>query len=213
MVTLLARLPLQVFAVDQETQEACRSYQDQVKDWLETLKNNAVRSGTEVCVEFGKALEEQGVLGECSMQTTEATGVQVTHTSSLTLLQACHCFVESLDPQKLALAQPVYGTMQLTEALCRCGDKKYSAIQQMSFCDRVRGMLQNTFGEYVAPCARSSPRQAPRYSQASCRLLACGGIPRASQCTRNRPGCAAAQSRLSRALWLACALWRGAQRD
>ena len=72
-----------------------------------------MRAGTDIYIEYGKALEEQHILGQRSMQTTESTGLQVTHKSSLTLLQARHCFLESQDPEKLALGQPVYGAEQM----------------------------------------------------------------------------------------------------
>ena len=118
-----------------------------MQDWLQTLRDDAERSGTDVYVEFGKALEEQGLLGQRSVQTTEATGVQVTHTSSPSLLQARHAFLEAQEPERLALGQPVYDTEQLVQALSRCGDKKYSTILDMPLARRVRGMLQNAFGE------------------------------------------------------------------
>jgi glycosyltransferase involved in cell wall biosynthesis len=47
----------------------------------------------------------------------------------------------------LAVGQPVYDLPSMLEALARCGEKKYSAILQMSFASRVRAMLQNVLGQ------------------------------------------------------------------
>jgi len=153
-----------VLKSDKEALAACASYKGKVMDWLETLKENAAHADTDIYTEYCNYLQEQKVLGEISLQTTESTGLQVTHKASLTPLQARHCFLEAQDPERLSLGKPVYGAEEMMEALARCGDKKYSTILEMTFSERVRGMLQNVFGdateielitEAVAPAANA----------------------------------------------------------
>ena len=78
----------QVLRGDKEAQAALASYRDKVVDWLDLLNESATATGTDVYGAYGAALEGSNTLGQRSMQTTEATGLSVTHKSSLTLLQA-----------------------------------------------------------------------------------------------------------------------------
>jgi hypothetical protein len=123
------------------------SYSDKIKEWLEKLSEKSKATKTDMYTQFTNFLNEKGCLGTKSIEVTDAMGLQVTHKSELTILQARHAFLSTQDPKLLAVGQPVYDLPSMLEALARCGEKKYSAILQMSFASRVRAMLQNVLGQ------------------------------------------------------------------
>ena len=132
---------------DVEAQGVVESYSDKIKEWLEKLSEKSKATKTDMYTQFTNFLNEKGCLGTKSIEVTDAMGLQVTHKSELTILQARHAFLSTQDPKLLAVGQPVYDLPSMLEALARCGEKKYSAILQMSFASRVRAMLQNVLGQ------------------------------------------------------------------
>ena len=111
------------------------------------LVSQAEKSNSDVYTQLIAYLEEKGCLGTRSIEVSEASGLQVTHKSSLTELQARHAFLDTQDPEALAVGRPSYDLACMMEALARCGDKKYSTIMEMSFASRVRSMVQNVLGQ------------------------------------------------------------------
>ena len=64
--------------------------------------------------------------------------MQVTHKSALLELQARHAFLDTQDPECLAVGKPNYDLTCMMEALARCGDTKYNSIVQMVSARRCR---------------------------------------------------------------------------
>ena len=123
------------------------SYSEKIGQLIQKLTEKAEKSNSDVYTQFVAYLEEKGCLGTRSIDTTEASGLQVTHKSSLSDLQARHAFLDTQDPEALAVGKPSYELPCIMEALARCGDKKYSTIMEMSFASRVRSMVQNVLGQ------------------------------------------------------------------
>ena len=132
---------------DSEAQSVIASYSEKIQQWISKLQEKAEKSNSDIYTQFIAFLEEKGCLGTRSIETTEASGLQVTHKSSLSDLQARHAFLDTQDPELLAVGQPDYTLGCMMEALARCGDKKYSTIMEMSFASRVRSMVQNVLGQ------------------------------------------------------------------
>ena len=132
---------------DTEAQSVIASYSEKIQMWIQKLAEKAEKSNSDIYTQFIAFLEEKGCLGTRSIETTEASGLQVTHKSSLSDLQARHAFLDTQDPEQLAVGQPDYSLGCMMEALARCGDKKYATIMEMSFASRVRSMVQNVLGQ------------------------------------------------------------------
>ena len=132
---------------DGEAQSVIGSYSEKIDAWIKKLAEKAEKSNSDVFTQYIAFLEEKGCLGTKSIETTEASGLQVTHKSSLTDLQARHAFLDTQDPEALAVGKPDYHIDKVMEALARCGDAKYNSIVQMSFAARVRSMVQNVLGQ------------------------------------------------------------------
>ena len=131
---------------DQEAQSVIQSFSEKIGAWIQKITEKAEKSGTDVFVQFIAYLDEKGTLGTRSIDMTEATGLSVTHKSSLTEIQARHAFLDTQEPEAIAVGKPSYELKCIMEALARCGDKKYSSIMEMSFATRVRAMLENVLG-------------------------------------------------------------------
>ena len=73
---------------DAEAQSVIASYSEKIGQWVQKLAEKAEKTNSDVYTQFVAFLEEKGCLGTRSIETTEASGLQVTHKSSLTDLQA-----------------------------------------------------------------------------------------------------------------------------
>ena len=91
---------------DGEAQSVIGSYSEKIDAWIKKLQEKAEKSNSDVYTQFVAYLEEKGCLGTRSIETTEASGLQVTHKSSLTELQARHAFLDTQDPEQLAVGKP-----------------------------------------------------------------------------------------------------------
>ena len=131
---------------DTEAQSVISSFSEKIGAWIQKLAEKAEKSNSDVFVQFVAFLEEKGCLGTRSIDMTEASGLTVTHKSALADLQARHAFLDTQNPEDLAVGKPSYELSCIMEALARCGDKKYASIMEMSFAARVRAMLENVLG-------------------------------------------------------------------
>ena len=111
----------QVLKADSEAQSVIASYSEKIDQLIKKLAEKAEKHNSDVYTEFVAYLEEKGCLGTRSIDTTEASGLQVTHKSSLTDLQARQAFLDTQDPETLAVGKPNYDLPYIMEALARCG--------------------------------------------------------------------------------------------
>ena len=132
---------------DSDARAVLDSYSDKVGTWLKTLIDKAEKTNSDVYTQFHAALEETGSLGIRSLDATQASGIVVTHKSSLTELQARHSFLDTQLAEDLAVCKPNFELTAVLEALARCGDKKYATVMDMSFAKRIEGMLRNVLNE------------------------------------------------------------------
>ena len=132
---------------DAEAKAVMDSYSEKTAAWLQKLHEKAEKTNTDVFTQYIAALEETGSLGIRTLDATQASGILVTHKSSLTELQARHAFMDSQTAQDLAVNMPNYELPAMLEALARCGDKKYMTVMDMTFAKRIEGMLKNVLNE------------------------------------------------------------------
>ena len=137
----------QVLKGDADAKGVLEAYTEKVTAWVTKLTEKAEKTNSDVFTQFIAALEETGSLGIRTLDATEASGILVTHKSSLTELQARHAFMDSQAATELAVTKPNYDISYMLEALGRCGDKKYASIMEMSFSKRIEGMLKNVLNE------------------------------------------------------------------
>ena len=137
----------QVLKGDTEAQGVISSYGEKIGAWIQKLSEKAEKSQSDVYTQFIAYLEEKGCLGVRTLDVTESTGLQVTHKSSLSEIQARHAFLDTQEPEQLAVGKANYELSCIMEALARCGDKKYASIMEMTFATRITSMLKNVLGQ------------------------------------------------------------------
>jgi hypothetical protein len=137
----------QILKADKEAQEVLTSYGPKVGEWLKKLGETAEKTNSDVYAQYMLALEETGSLGVRTLDVTEASGIQVTHKSSLTEMQSRHAFLDAQAAEALAVADPSYELDVMLEVLARLGDKKYATVMAMGLGKRVESMLRNVLDE------------------------------------------------------------------
>ena len=99
---------------DGEAQSVIGSYSEKIDAWIKKLQEKAEKSNSDVYTQFVAYLEEKGCLGTRSIETTEASGLQVTHKSSLTELQRATRIPRHTGPRAARRRQAVSARRQPT---------------------------------------------------------------------------------------------------
>ena len=136
---------------DVESQAVLSSYKGSIEAWAEKLRASFFTSKADPLEHWSKALDAKRCLGTLTVPITDRNGQQRTYKAGLSAAQARVCFLEAQsDVSSVALGRAVsmFDTVVVMEALARCGEVKYGAVEAMGTLAKcVGGMVRNVIGK------------------------------------------------------------------
>ena len=135
---------------DAEAQVVVATYTGKLEEWKATLFHKVNENGSDFLSEFINIYVSSGTIGESSVNVTESNGLVYTHKSSLSKSQVMRAFFDAQGAEAVGFGPLKEDIGVLIEAVARCGDKKYAAVMEMGFAERIEGVIMNLLGEATA---------------------------------------------------------------